>query len=206
MNTMSPEEARRKYEEALAALPPDVQETMRSLIANARPQPRIDTLSRPAVTALAREDIDSAVVELIDRTLSASIDRTKAVQELPRGVQIFYLSFIVEAEVMNGGFNQFFWNSSSEYAELIAPALRELQAPRAAEIFEQAFLVARAEIEKQAKARSIGTLEAFSETYKETRLNEFDEIFCTEAEHFPSLRMQVVQTNEPVFFASQHEA
>jgi hypothetical protein len=206
MNPMSPEEARRKYEESLAALPTEVQETMRALIANARPRPSIDALSRSEIEALAHEDIESAVVAFIGKKLSTSTDRAKAIQDLPRGAQIFYLSFIVEAEVMNGGFNQFFWNSSSEYAELVAPALNELQASRAADVFERAFLVAQSEIKIQAKAKAVGTLDAFSESYKETRLNEFDEEFCKEAEHFPALRMQMLQTNEPVFFPPQHEA
>jgi hypothetical protein len=197
---MSPEEAKRKYEEALAALPPEVQETFRMLAANARPRPCIDSLDKSTVRGLAPEDVEIAVVEFVDRQIQSSEDRCNAVLSLTRGLQVFYLSFIVEAEVMNGGFNQFFWNSSSEYAELIAPALRELGASEAAEIFEQALAVANAEIETTAEFRRSSTLEAFSASYEHTRLNEFDSRFCKLAEQFPALRLAIIHTNEPTFF------
>ena len=196
---MSPEEAKRKYEEGLAALPPEVQETFRMLAAGARPLPRIEVLDESTLNALPPEDLEIAVVEFVGRQLASATDRQKAILSMPRGLQVFYLSFIVEAEVMNGGFNQFFWNPSSEYAELIAPALRELGDPEAANIFEQALALANAEIGSTAKVR---TIEAFSESYGSTQLNEFDEPFCKRADQFPNKRLAIVRTNEPPFFPS----
>ena len=201
---MSPEEAKRKYEEALAALPPELQETFPALAANARPRPRIESLDEETVRALAEEDIEVAVIEFVERKLQASKERREALHSLSRGLQVFYLSFIVEAEVMNGGFNQFFWNSSSEYAELVAPALRQLGDAEAASIFEQAFAIANSEFEAAARLRHPGTLEAFSESYRHTRLNEFDSHFCARAEQFPAMRLAIVRTNEPLFFGASH--
>lgn len=199
---MSPEEAKRKYEKALAALPPELQETFRALAANARPTPRIESLDEKTVGALAEEDIEVAVIQFVERKLEASKERRDALLLMPLGLQVFYLSFIVEAEVMNGGFNQFFWNSFSEYAELIAPALLQLGDAEAASIFEQAFAVANSEVEGTVKFRNPGTLEAFSESYRHTRLNEFDSHFCTRAEQFPAMRLAIVRTNEPLFFGA----
>ncbi len=201
---MSPEEAKLKYEEALAALSPEIQETFRALARSARPRPRIDSLDEATVGALAEEDVEVAVIEFVERKLQASGKRRDALLSMPRGVQVFYLSFIVEAEVMNGGFNQFFWNSSSEYAELVGPALRQLGDAEAAGIFEQAFAVANSELEAAAEFRRSGALEAFSESYQHTRLNEFDGHFCKRAERFPAMRFAIVRTNEPLFFGEAH--
>lgn len=201
---MSPEEAKLKYEEALAALSPELQETFRALAGNARPRPCIDSLDEATLGALAEEDIEVAVIEFVERKLQASGKRRDALLTMSRGVQVFYLSFVVEAEVMNGGFNQFFWNSASEYAELVGPALRQLGDVEAASIFEQAFAVANSELEATAKFRQPGTLEAFSESYHHTRLNEFDGRFCTRAERFPAMRLAIIRTNEPLFFGEAH--
>jgi len=200
---MSPEEAKRKYEEALSSLPPELQATFRELAASAKPRPRIETLDEASVAALAGEDLEVAVMDFVERNLPSQ-QRLQAVLSLPRGLQVFYLSFIVEAEVMNGGFNQFFWNSSCEYAELVAPVLRELGSAEAAAVFDQAFAVAEAEIEVKAKFQRSATLEAFSESYHHTELNAFDEPFCKLAGQFPALRLQIVRTNEPSFFERPH--
>ena len=44
----------------------------------------------------------------------------------------------LEREVNNGGYGQFFVNSSSEYAPIIVPALRRIGCPRTAEITQKA--------------------------------------------------------------------
>ena len=203
---MTPDEARKQYEEALAALPPELQEVMRQLSASARPLPTVTALSRSQLDALSPEDLEPAVVDYIARVLAPENDRVAALRKFPRGVQVFYLSFLVEAEVANGGFHQFFWNSSSEFSELIAPALIDLGAPRAATIFEQALAVAESEIPQQSVPRSQDTLEVFASMYETTGLNQFDEPFSTESQAFPVLRRQVIAENEPTFFRSDSEA
>jgi hypothetical protein len=183
---MSPEEAKRKSDEALAALPPDLQETLRetfrALAANAKPRPRIESLTESEIGRLDPEDIDIAVIDFVQQHFVPLENRVSAVLSMPRGLQIFYLSFIVEAEVMNGGFNQFFWNPSSEFAELMATALHDLGATEAATLFAQA-------------------IEAFSESYAQTRLNQYDARFCEQALGFPKLRAEIIRKNQPTFFA-----
>jgi hypothetical protein len=199
---MTPDEAQKQYEEAMAALPPEVQEVMRQLRTHARPLPTVSELSRSQLVLLSPEDLEPAVVEYIAKLLETEDDRVAALGKFPRGVQVFYLSFLVEAEVANGGFHQFFWNSSSEFSELIAPALIDLGAPRAAEIFEQALAVAESEMQQQSVARSQNTLEAFASMYESTGLNQFDEPFSTESEAFPALRRQIIAEDAPTFFGT----
>ena len=203
---MTPDEAQKRYEEAMAALPAELQEQFRQILADTRPRPTITSLSRAELGALSLEDLDSVTVEYIEQLLSRSSDRVTALLGLPRGVQIFYLSFLVEAQVANGGFHQFFWNSSSEFSELIAPALIDLGAPRAATIFSQAFEQAEAELQLQSAARAQGTLEAFIGMYETTGLSQFDQPFSKESQAFSALRRRVVAENEPTFFVAASEA
>lgn len=198
----SQDELRAEYERLLATLPPEVQKAFRESEEKAKkqpPRPRLTEISSASLKSLTGEDLELAVYDYVETHLSGANDRKLALLSLSRGLQIFYLSFVVEAEVMNGGFNQFFWNSSAEMAELIAPALRDLQADEAARIFDEALTVAYSEIGATAKFKSKGTLDAFSKSYAETNLTKFDTSFCTLAEKFPLLRANLLRDHEEVF-------
>jgi hypothetical protein len=52
--------------------------------------------------------------------------------------QVFFLVWSLEAEVNNGGFNQFFFNSAGDYASETIEALRTIGAERTASLTKQA--------------------------------------------------------------------
>ncbi|CAN5326311.1 hypothetical protein BH11PSE10_BH11PSE10_21380 [soil metagenome] len=173
-------------------------------MANAKPRPRLDSISWEELNRLDDDDREVAVIEWVGRHLESTGDELKSLELLPRGLQIFYLSFVVEAEVMNGGFNQFFWNSSSRYAPLIEPALGELGAAQASLIFREAWAVAISENAGRPESEEL-SLETFSASYQNNRLNDFDAEFCALAMQFPVLRRHVVDANEPTFFVMSRE-
>lgn len=186
------------FEDLLAMLPPASQEAMRQLMASARERPRLGSLAQEALARLDAGDRESAVVDWVGRHLDACSDALAALQALPRGLQVYYLSFVVEAQVMNGGFNQFFWNSSARFAPLIAPALSDLGSPGAAEIFREAWAVAIAEgVERPKDCER--SLEMFSASCAASRLQALDRPFCELAMHFPALREKIAATNDPAF-------
>lgn len=43
--------------------------------------------------------------------------RVDFVRTLPTGMRAIWGVFMVDGEVFNGGFNQFFWNSSRDYLD-----------------------------------------------------------------------------------------
>jgi hypothetical protein len=198
----SPDELRAEYEKLLATLPPETQKLFRENEEKAKTRPpraRLSEISSASLKSLVGEELDMAVYEYVETCLGGADDPKLALRSLPRGLQIFYLSFIVEVEVMNGGFNQFFWNSSAEWAGLLAPALRELQATEAADIFDQALAITRSETAASAKFKAEATLEAFSTSYAETKLNKFDDAFSGWAEKFPLLRAKLLRDHEEIF-------
>jgi Domain of unknown function (DUF4375) len=82
--------------------------------------------------------------------------------------------FMVDFEVGNGGFNQFFWNSSREYVEEARQGLRLIGAYEQAQLLDEA--VARFE-EHAAVLASFyerGTIEAFSESYDDDVFGDLD--------------------------------
>lgn len=204
LHLQSPDEQRLTLERLLATLPPETQELFQKLEAetNARePRPKLLEISGPSLRALAVEDLDFAIFEYVAERLSKTDAPNAELLTLPRGLQVFYLSFLVEAEVMNGGFNQFFWNSSGAMADLIAPALRDLGAHDAADIFEQAWALAKVEASLRSPFKEERSLDAFSRSYAETRLGQFDAPFGRIAQWLPSLRADFIKAHEDWFLA-----
>lgn len=195
----APPDATRAFEDLLAMLPPESQEAMRQLMASSKERPSLGSVRKEELELLDVEDREVAVIGWVGRHLDSSSDVLAALKALPRGLQIFYLSFVVEAEVMNGGFNQFFWNPSARFAPFIEQALVELGSPQASVIFREAWAVAIAEDAGRPKDSEL-SLEAFSASYEETRLNEFDRPFSELAMHFPALRWKIAEANSPAFY------
>lgn len=131
----------------------------------------ISDIEDQASVAQMWSELDMLVYTRIEGLLAGGESRRDTLLRLPRGLQVFYLSLIVEAEVNNGDLRQFFTNLS-DYADLIAPALRELPCEPAAEIFEQAAA------ERQA--------------HRDPNV-ELDRQFRTESRNFPELRSKLLE-------------
>jgi Domain of unknown function (DUF4375) len=63
-------------------------------------------------------------------------------RHLPRNAQVALCIHALEAEVNNGGFHQFFSNSSGEYVRETLAALSAVDAPKTRELLEHAIAVA----------------------------------------------------------------
>jgi len=131
-------------------------------------------LEEQVPTAQVWSELDMEVYAYIEGQLADAESRRDALLRLSRGLQVFYLSLIIEAEVTNCNLRQFFTNLS-DYADLIAAALRELPCEAAAEIFEQAAA------ERQAHSDPSIAL---------------DQQFRAESRNFPELRRRLLDKYE----------
>jgi hypothetical protein len=107
-------------------------------------------------------------------------------------IQRLHAMYLVDGEVNNGGFNQLFFNGDDSWL------------PRAIEGFEQAGLdghrdivvavqvPAATEEAMRAAAHAANTLQAFSDTYRETRLGEYDERWYAMPDIYDTLDQFVV--------------
>lgn len=201
MHLQSPDALRAIHDRLLAAITPEAQENFRTLQeqAQARPQrPRLQNLSAAGLRALHGEELDQAVFEFVAEKLDDTDSARAKLLDLPRALQVFYLSFVLEVEVLNGGLGQFFWNSCAAWSDLMAPALCELGAPEAADIFEQAWRVAR-DAASSTGASEDRSWEAFAEYSDQTDLDTFDAPLVALVERFPSLRETLVRAHEEQF-------
>ena len=90
--------------------------------------------------------------------------------------QAIFLSWWLEAEVNNGGFNQYYTNSSGQYADLVPELLSKMEANKFAELADRANEVYKLNFEQITKEQD-GTLEGFSKSYEDNPLNNLDNEF-----------------------------
>jgi hypothetical protein len=87
---------------------------------------------------LAEEDPIGVLWGVMLTTVSGGSSRLENIGALSASARTLYYVEIFNGEVLNGGFSQFFSNSSGEYAHEALAALQELGAPRAAGLLQQA--------------------------------------------------------------------
>src|SRR5687768_4181856 len=79
------------------------------------PDDRFRELTRDLLDAVANDELADVIVQhVLLRTSGESSDRLSIVRAMPAGVRAIYTTWLVDAEVCNGGFNQLFWNPSGE--------------------------------------------------------------------------------------------
>jgi Domain of unknown function (DUF4375) len=110
---------------------------------------------------------------------------------LSKARQAIYIIWYLEAEVNNGGYNQFYYNSSRQYASLLPSALKLVRAIKFADLTERANAIYKKENDKITKHLD-GSVEGFSKSYDDNPLNKFDDEFY---ELYSKENLQQLQVN-----------
>ena len=82
-------------------------------------------------------DATSTVIEL-DNLISQLCEYGERMESLSPAQRVFYLNQSLEREVNNGGFHQFFFNSSGDNADQTVDSLESIGALKTAELLRQA--------------------------------------------------------------------
>ena len=104
-----------------------------------------------------------------------------------------YLTWVVEGEVNNGGFNQYYYNTDGQFASEAVEAFEYFGATQHAALMREANATRVAEAELMQKFKDEGTLQAFSESYKYSKLRPLDERFMKLTEDLSQLRIARVR-------------
>jgi hypothetical protein len=154
-----------------------------------------------SVCAIAGDERDAAVFEYVTLRIERAPDSAAALRKLPRGLQILYLSTLIEWEVMNGGFPQFFWNRS-DFADMAVDALTELGAEEAATILRSVNDIANREAELREQLRQEQQFESLSNYAGQSGLAVFGSPFCNLAQQFSELRNTYLKKHRDQFAAA----
>lgn len=184
----------------LPTLPPEVQAQLDRMLEAHANRRRYDRFDQEVLASIPDPDLEQALMDyLFDRLKHFEQDQDRAFASLSAQFRVFFCTWEVEAEVVNGGFNQYFWNSSAQNAERTPAALHEIGDEVAANLMREANRIALAELPEMSKYMKERTPEAFSESYKHTSLNDLDEQFCRRAAAFSSLRLEYVRSRLEAF-------
>lgn len=114
--------------------------------------------------------------------------------------QAIYMIWALEAEVNNGGYNQFYSNSSGQFYKHLPEALRLVGAYKFADLTERANKTFEKEYEKITKDQD-GTIEGFSKSYDDNPLNDFDTEFyeLNEKENLQQIQVKFIRKNKKEF-------
>ena len=111
------------------------------------------------------------------------------IQALPVGIRAAYLTSVVEGQVNNGGFNQYYFNTEGLFAEDAVAAFAYFGASQLAGLMQEANAVRAEEAQHMRQFKERATLEAFSESYQHTKLGALDDRFYELTEEFAALRL-----------------
>lgn len=102
--------------------------------------------------------------------------KKEIISKLTREQQIFYALTVLEMEVNNGGFNQYYYNQGDDFADLAVDGFKAIGAKRFATLVTRANKIFREE-NKKITDKQDGSLQGFSESYKDNPLNDLDKEF-----------------------------
>jgi hypothetical protein len=144
-----------------------------------------DFKNRPIHKSLTEQIIDSipdeSLLQVIFDNLSekqpANYEKEyETVMSWNKSRQLIYMIWLLEAEVNNGDYNQFYFNSSGQFYRHLPEALKAIGANKFADLTQQANDTFEKENEKIIKHQD-GTIEGFSKSYDDNPLNDFDTQF-----------------------------
>lgn len=140
---------------------------------------------------------DSKVEDLLYTTALARVDGAKdeykAFAKLPVGLRMVFSTMVFEGEVNNGGFHQFFWNSSARYAKDALQGLIMIGAKHDAKLLAKAIDIYKKDQTKIEKFKKRPDGKGFLESEKVSRLNALDDPFFENGDHQSTLRINYIR-------------
>lgn len=159
-----------------------------------------DRLSPDILSQIPDDKLEQAIIDFIYAKVGDDPDREfDIISKMSAGFRAVASTWWVEAEVNNGGFNQFFWNPSRVFAKEAVSGFELLGEPKLAELMKNAIAINAANDAKFASYRSEGSLEAFSESYKDNPLNALDDQFYAATKQLSADRVRFIRSHPELF-------
>jgi type IV pilus biogenesis protein CpaD/CtpE len=159
-----------------------------------------ESLDPTILAGIADNELEQAVVDYVAAKLAGCHGREEeALAVLPAGARALWLTWVVEGEVNNGGFNQYYWNTNDRFAADAVDAFRFFSATEHASLMQEANRVRAQESRTIQEFKDRGSLDAFSESYKESKLGPLDERFYDLKESLSALRTAKIRSAPELF-------
>ncbi len=158
-------------------------------------------LDPSTLSSIADAEVELAIIDYVSYKLDGHYhEEVNIVGALPTGIRATYLTWIVEAEVHNGGFNQYYFNTDGKFASEAVEAFEYFGAPEHAALMREANTVRASEEIEMAEFKKQGSSQAFSESYEHTKLGVLDDRFYKLTENLSQLCVARIRQMPEQFF------
>ncbi len=165
--------------------------------------------NRPIYKELTEQNIDTTsddnLLQVVFDNLSEKLptdyeNEYQTVMTWNKPRQAIYMIWALEAELNNGGYNQFYFNSSGQFYKELPDALRLVGANKFADLTQRANNLFEKENEKISKHQD-GTIEGFSKSYEDNPLNDLDTEFYElyKTENLLQIQVDFIRKNKNEF-------
>lgn len=158
-------------------------------------------LTLDQISKMEDEALEQAIFDNISINMESGFhDGRESVQSLSSGKRAVYVTWVVEGEVNNGGFNQFYYNASGKLADMGEESFKTIGAMKHATLMREANVVYE-KIKGRLEKFNDGTIESFSKSYEGNPLNELDDKFydLEESEPIGQLRINFIRAHAQEF-------
>jgi hypothetical protein len=158
-------------------------------------------LTKELLDSLPDNEIEQAIIDSMHLKMDKKMTKELIILENSSiGRKTVYTTSWLEAEVRNGGFNQYFFNSNGEYIPYLKEGLKELSDDNYTELVTKAIKLYEQEIGRQHDSQD-GSMEEFMDSYEDNPLNELDEEFyrLNREKPFSDIRLKYIKNNYKEF-------
>jgi hypothetical protein len=175
-----------------SGLSKEMKEQLANSVGAFKNRPIYKELTEQIIDTISDENLLQVVFDNLSEKQLADFEKEyETVMSWNKSRQAIYMIWALEAEVNNGGYNQFYFNSSGQFYKHLPEALRLVGANKFADLTEKANKTFEKENEKITKHQD-GTIEGFSKSYDDNPLNDFDTEFY---ERYQTENLQQIQVD-----------
>ena len=164
-----------------------------------RQSPKYPVLTSEILQTIPDKELEFAIVEHIDSKIANFENTLLVVTNFSKGMQMVYSTWCVDGEVYNGGFNQYFWNSSGKLKLIALEGFKLLGASERFKLMAEAIRLQEPQEAKMSGLRTNGTLKDFSESYKDNPLNALDTQYYALKEDASAMRIRYIREHVEEF-------
>lgn len=148
-------------------------------------------LTAELIDATSDNDLIQVVFDNLTEKVPNDYEKEyESVMSWNKSRQATYMTWLLESEVNNGGYNQFYSNSSGQFAEHLPEALTLIGSHAFAKLMEEANRTFKEEFNQITKHQD-GTIEGFSKSYENNPLNKLDTQFYELYKQEDLLKIQI---------------
>lgn len=157
-------------------LPPEVKEQMTKDFQAFQNRPIYKKLTNKIIDSIPDKDLLQVIFDNLSQEDTTGKNQYRTVMSWNNSKSAIYMIWMLEAEVNNGGYNQFYYNLSGRFYKHLPGALKLVGANKFADLTQRANNVFEKENAKITQHQD-GTLEGFSKSYEDNPLDKFDNEF-----------------------------